>query len=67
VPRVAGARVLFQGGLALATRVAGRTEWLLPPTADIRAQGSRLLLMEAAARIGEHAGLIASARVAEAD
>jgi ATP-dependent Lhr-like helicase len=67
VPRVAGARVLFQGGLALATRVAGRTEWLLPPTADIRAQGSRLLLMEAAARNGGHAGLIASAWVAEAD
>jgi ATP-dependent Lhr-like helicase len=61
VPRVAGARVLFQGGMALATLVAGQIEWLLPVAPDVRAQGSRLLQMEAAIRNGTHAGLAAAA------
>ncbi|HLL19535.1 MAG TPA: crosslink repair DNA glycosylase YcaQ family protein, partial [Rubrivivax sp.] len=61
VPRVAGARVLFQGGMALATLVAGHVEWLLPVAPDVRAQGSRLLQLEAATRNGGHAGLAAAA------
>jgi ATP-dependent Lhr-like helicase len=61
VPRVAGARVLFQGGMALATLVAGQIEWLLPVAPDVRAHGSRLLQMEAAIRNGTHAGLAAAA------
>lgn len=61
VPRVAGARVLFQDGLALATLVAGQTDWLLPAPPETRERGGRLLRLEVAVRNG---GLLAAAAAA---
>jgi ATP-dependent helicase Lhr and Lhr-like helicase len=60
VPRVAGTRVLFQGGLALATLVAGQIDWLLPVPPETRECGGRLLRLEAATRNAGHAGLAAA-------
>ncbi|MEO8297493.1 MAG: DEAD/DEAH box helicase [Burkholderiales bacterium] len=46
VPRVAGARVLYRDGLAVATSVAGQIDWLQPLLAAEQQAASRLLVLD---------------------
>jgi ATP-dependent Lhr-like helicase len=61
VPRIAGARLLYRGGLALASLAGGELEWLVPDLPNaLREQGARLLRLEPGSRHSVHGGLVAA-------
>src|SRR5690606_35394891 len=55
VPRLAGARVLYRDGLALAALVAGEIEWLAPLPPDEERVARGMLLREPHARAADAA------------
>ena len=60
VARIAGARVLYQDGLALATCIAGQVAWLQRVADEVQTAGQRLLMLDPAVRHGANAGLTAA-------
>ncbi|RZL90038.1 MAG: DEAD/DEAH box helicase [Variovorax sp.] len=57
VPRVAGSRVLYQGGVPIATAVAGQIQMLVPLSAAQKNDAARALSLDLGLRFLQHAEL----------